>query len=80
MIRRREFYPNGYGISIIQGGIAYTNGPHEFEVAVLTGTEQDWELCYNTPITSDVLGHLSDNDVDKIRERVKALPERKVEK
>jgi len=52
-------FPNGYGASIVQGTGAYSNGTDTYELAVL----RDGHLCYTTPITSDVLGHLSEQEV-----------------
>lgn len=40
------FFNNGYGASIIQGGIAYTSNDEEYELAVLRGNKDNWDLCY----------------------------------
>ena len=55
-------FPNGYGASVIQhrGSYGYQKGL--WEVAVLF----HGELCYDTEITSDVIGHLNDPEVDNI--------------
>ena len=68
-VSHREFYPNGYGISLISHEYSYG-----LELAVLKGNEESSHLCYDTPITSDVLGHLTINDLYEICKRVKALP------
>ena len=68
-MRHREFYPNGYGVSIISNEWSYG-----LELAVLEGNENDWEICYHTPITNDVVGHCSPQDLVDIIEQVKALP------
>ena len=68
-MRHREFYPNGYGVSIISSEWSYG-----LELAVLEGNENDWEICYHTPITNDVVGHCSPQDLVNITEQVKALP------
>jgi hypothetical protein len=60
------FFPNGYGASVVQFNGSYTVGPNEWELAVFKGTNFDnAELTYSTPITHDVLGHLSANDVSQ---------------
>lgn len=75
----KMFFPNGYGISVVRfkspfgGGGSYTNGD-QWEVAVLLGDEQNWDLCYTTDITNDVIGHLTDDDVTDIMERIQKLP------
>ena len=55
-------FPNGYGASVIQhkGSYGYQKGL--WELAVL------WhgELCYDSGITEDVMGHLNDPEVDNI--------------
>lgn len=67
-----EFYENGYGVSVISDG--YGSGKGLKELAVLIGDESVCEICYSTPITNDVLGWLTDEEVLEIIEKVKALP------
>ena len=69
MTAHREFYPNGYGISLISHEYSYG-----LELAVLKGNKESSHICYDTPITSDVLTHLTINDLHAICQRVKALP------
>jgi len=35
---------------------------------------KDWELCYETPITDDVIGHLHWTDVEELLQRISDLP------
>ena len=65
----REFYPNGYGVSII-----YHETSYGLELAVLKGPPESPKICYDTPITSDVIGGLTINDLYEISKRVKMLP------
>lgn len=67
------FFNNGYGASIIQGGIAYTSNDEEYELAVLRGNKDDWKLCYTTPITDDVIGHLTKNDITRYLNKIECL-------
>ena len=67
----QEFYDNGYGISVICHDHSYG-----LELAVLVGTEESSRICYDTPIASDVLGHLSVKQLYDIVEEIKALPVR----
>ena len=69
MNSHREFYPNGYGVSVICHDSSYG-----LELAVLKGNKESSHICYDTPITSDVLTHLTINDLHAICQRVKALP------
>ena len=69
------FFPNGYGVSIITGYGAYGGDKGLYEIAVLKGTEGKSSLCYDTPITDDVIGHLSPNDVTDYLKKIESLPE-----
>jgi hypothetical protein len=67
------FFPNGYGVSVVRYKNpisktygSYTSDDKEWEVAVLYGDEKKWEITYNTYITDDVIGHLSEGGVEWI--------------
>ena len=64
-----EFYENGYGVSIISSEFSYG-----LELAVLRGNSENAEICYDTPITGDVCGHLDTETLADIIKDVKALP------
>ena len=65
-------FGNGYGASVITGG--YGNKEKPYEVAVLKKrTEHDYVLCYDTPITDDVIGFLTDNDVIEVLDKIRNL-------
>jgi len=69
-------FRNGYGASIITGGSAYGRGD-TLEIAVirfLSESNDDFELCYDTPITGDVLGHMSHDQARGILKQIAALP------
>lgn len=72
-IYARIFFPNGYGASIISGGMAYADYD-EYELAVLKGNEDNWELCYTTPITRNVLGWKTKNDITDLLQKIENLP------
>jgi hypothetical protein len=42
-------------------------------VVVLRKQEGEWELCYDTPVSNDVLGILSKEEVSSIIEKVEAF-------
>jgi hypothetical protein len=74
-----QFFDNGYGISVVRFGYAqgiasYTSNDSEWEAAVLLGNEKAYSLCYSTPITDDVVGHLSDEGVSRMMKDIQALP------
>lgn len=62
-------FDNGYGASVITGDIAYCNEGGPYELAVL----EHGELCYDTPITDDVIGYLTSNEVYDLLDRIERL-------
>ena len=56
-------FDNGYGASVVKHDFQYGGKKGMYEIAVL---DNDGDLCYDTPITSDVIGHLNMAEVDKI--------------
>ena len=81
-VQRIYRFDNGYGASVIRGKISdgnyssYTSNEKEWELAVLkfTGNDiKDYELCYDTPITDDVVGHLAEDEVEKMLEDISKL-------
>jgi len=61
---------NGYGASIIQTINSYGSKQGLWELAVL---DSEGEITYHTPITNDVLGYLSEEDVNETLEKIKNL-------
>jgi hypothetical protein len=72
-IHAKHFFDNGYGVSVVRfpGSYGYEDGL--YEVAVLKGTVDDYELCYDTDVTDDILGHRDEIDVENIMEEVETL-------
>jgi hypothetical protein len=64
-------FDNGYGISVINGTNAYVRGSYEWEIAVL----KNGNLCYDTPITDDVIGHQTADEVTEIMKQIQELPQ-----
>ena len=67
--QKKEFYSNGYGISIIPD----LDNSELFEVVVLKGDEDNFDLCFDTHITDDVIKGLTADEVEMIKEEVKSL-------
>lgn len=65
----KMFFDNGYGVSVVTGSAAYS----EYEIAILKGDATNSELCYDTPITSDVVPCDTEDDVSKIMKQVQEL-------
>lgn len=73
-IQYRAFFPNGYGVSIVLHSFSYGGNMGLWEMAVLQGTMEESCICYDTPITSDVIGHLTESEVNELVDQVMALP------
>lgn len=70
-------FPNGYGASVIRGPFTYGGPSGLYELGVLhspKNSEGVMPLCYATPVTSDVLGWLSEDDVIGKLHEVAHLP------
>lgn len=65
-------FPNGYGIDFVVG-----LGSYGLEAAIITHDDDDWDICYDSPITDDVLGYLNLDDVSKLLKRVSELEKTK---
>lgn len=68
-VRHIYKFDNGYGASVIKHDYSYGGRDGLWEIAVL---END-ELCYTTPITEDVIGHLSWENVENYLQKIKEL-------
>jgi hypothetical protein len=67
---KRYMFNNGYGASVVCHSYSYGGNRGLFELAVL---DKDGELTYDTPITDDVIGHLTQEDVDVLLGKIKNL-------
>jgi hypothetical protein len=66
----RIHFDNGYGASVVKHDYSYGGKNGLYELAVLSS---DGELTYDTPITNDVLGYLSKEDVTEILIKIQQL-------
>lgn len=64
------FFKNGYGVSVVSGPYSYGGNDGLYELAVL---EKGGSITYDTPITSDVVGFLSERDVSDIMKKIQKL-------
>jgi len=53
-------FDNGYGVSVVKTPHSYGGSRGRYELAVLG---PDGNLTYDTPVTNDVLGYLSEKGV-----------------
>ena len=66
----RIMFDNGYGASVIIGPHTYGGEDGLYELGVLV---KDKKLTYDTPVTEDVKGYLSEDDVTKLLEQIQKL-------
>ena len=67
-------FENGYGASVVCHEFSYGGDQGLKELAVIKFYDGDkWHLCYDTEITDDVLGYLTDEDVADLLVKIEAL-------
>lgn len=69
-------FPNGYGASIVQGAYTYGGSKGLFDLGVIRWEGEHWKLVYDTPITDDVLGWQTAEDVYQRLVEIAQLPHR----
>jgi hypothetical protein len=72
-IHALQFFSNGYGVSVVRFPGSYGFEDDLYEIAVVQGDAKHWQICYNTTVTDDVLGHRDERDVEIIMKEVSAL-------
>jgi hypothetical protein len=67
-------FANGYGASVITGKGSYGGDRGLYELAVLEITEDgNWDICYNSGLTDDVIGFLNEEQVTTILKQIEEL-------
>jgi len=66
-------FPNNYGVSVVKSPSSYGGKDNLWELAVLYCDE----ITYNTSITDDVIGWLTNEKVTEIMQKVQELDESK---
>ena len=70
----RFTFPNGYTGSVVRHFGSYGGPQGLWEIAVM----YDGVIVYDTPITDDVLGWQTEEDVKQVLNQIRALPKRAV--
>ena len=63
-------FDNGYGASVVKHDFSYGGKKGLYELAVL---DNEGGLCYTTPITEDVVGHLTMGEVENLLAEISYL-------
>jgi hypothetical protein len=68
--KSRMHFDNGYGVSVVSHSYSYGGRDGLYEIAVLDSND---ELTYDTPVTNDVIGYLTEEDVSNVMKQVQEL-------
>ena len=68
--RARMSFSNNYGVSVVCGPFVYSNNG-TYEVAILKNNG----LCYDTPITDDVLGWQTPEQITEVMKELQGYKE-----
>ena len=63
-------FENGYGASIVKHPYSYGGKDGLYEIAVI---DSEGQITYDTSITNDVIGYLSEDDVARYVNEIKNL-------
>lgn len=69
-------FENGYGASVIKHNGSYGRELNLWELGVIKYVgdgDRDWHLTYETEITDDVVGNLTDDEVKDLLKEIKEL-------
>jgi hypothetical protein len=69
-VMSRIIFENGYGASIVCTPHTYGGDKGLYEIAVL---DSEGMLTYDTPVTDDVIGYLSPDDVTDVLVKIQQL-------
>lgn len=79
-VQRIYVFRNGYGASVVRfcvgsfGAGSYGHEQGLWELGVMERDGKNYFLTCDTPITDDVLGDLTDQEVIQVLRRIKQLP------
>lgn len=64
------YFDNGYGASVVSHEHSYGGKQGLYELAVL---DEEGQLCYDTPVTGDVMGYLTEDEVTDLLKQIQEL-------
>lgn len=66
-------FPNNYGASVVQHELSYGYKEGLWEIGVVEFDGDEYHLTYETPITRDVIGYLTWEQIEEQLELIKNL-------
>ena len=73
-VQKQYKFDNGYGASVVQHNGSYGNENGLWELAVLSWVnEHQYQLDYSTEISDDVIGYLTEEEVEELLVRIESL-------
>ena len=66
-------FENNYGASVVKRWGSYGFNKDLWELAVICWSDDEWFITYDTDITSDVIGNLTNAEVDELLVRISKL-------
>lgn len=66
-------FENNYGASVVKRRGSYGFNKDLWELAVIYWNDDEWFITYDTCITSDVIGNLTNAEVDELLVRISKL-------
>ena len=79
-VQKLYFFDNDYGASVVRHEFSYGSESGLWELAVLKYTGEGdrenfahWDLTYDTPITGDVLGCLTEGEIESLLDQIQGL-------
>jgi hypothetical protein len=73
-VQKQYKFNNGYGASVVKHEFSYGNENGLWELAVLKWIDgDDYKLDYSTEISDDVIGYLTEKEVEKLLVRIQSL-------
>lgn len=70
-VKCRTTFSNGYGASVVSHTYSYGGKQFLYEIAVL---DPDGEITYETPVTDNVIGYLTPEEVTQVLTDIQNLP------
>jgi hypothetical protein len=68
-VQARTYFDNGYGASVVRSEHTYGGSDGLYELAVL----KNGNITYDTPITDDVIGYLTEEGVTEYLQKIQEL-------